>query len=451
MDAIERLHATLDRRPTAEAVCAIIREVAGDSIPAEHRATLAAAAGSRSAWYSSMSDDFDRPAPLTHKVRMLTQLLANEDITDEQVDELANDPWKLRGEIRKVGMFLGWHTGTPFTARASYNALGTAVVAGTVLSARQRNRIIRLLIRAEAAAGRMQEQIVLRHLLLVARGGLVHTITVDDFRGDPAGACFVAYFNAKKNRRRMFTLAGRDNPYDEIAQMLLAHCHPPTNWDMIARVWPNPIILARLTAEQRGVLLGIWSQYMRECAARLGTMSKDWLGQVDLRRMVVHQGIDSSTWNTVAGAYNAARAAWINLLSEGGLLDLLDVSCPGKAMRFMAADLVAMHDGKVDPQTAVWGVLPAPWQVLAGEAYCTRMVVERICRERGVDPEATGWTAPRQHSSAVGAWQVTPELVHGIEVHDPIWAGLLRRSGAWSGKKVPVDKWASNVSPAGPK
>ncbi len=450
MDAIAELHATLDRRPTTEAVCAIARRVLGDTIPQAHRRTLDAVAQSRPAWYSSMSDDFARPVPLTHKVQMLTQMLGAGDITAGQIAELANDPWKLRGEVRKLGMFLGWHTGTPFTARTPYNALGTAVVAAK-LSRRQRNRVVRLLIRTAAAAASMQEQIMLRHLLLVSRGGLVHTITLDDFRRDPAAACFVAYFNARKNQRRRFTLASRDNPYDEIAAMLLSHCKPTaTNWDMVARVWPTPIILARLTAGQRGVLLGTWTRYMRECADRLKTMHSDWMLKVDLARMVVQPGIDSSRWNTVAGAYNAARAAWINLLSMAGMPDLLDVFCPGKAMRFMAADLVAMHDGQVDPQTAVWAALPLPWQVISGEADCTRMVVERICRERGVDPEATGWTAPRQNSGAVAAWQPTPELVHGIEVQDPLWAGLLRRSGAFSGKPQP-GSWSPLTEPVSPQ
>ncbi len=41
-------------------------------------------------------------------------------------------------------------------------------------------------------------------------------------------------------------------------------------------------------------------------------------------------------------------------------MDLLEVACPGKAIRFMAADLVAWHPaggGDVDPNTAVWAAL----------------------------------------------------------------------------------------------
>jgi hypothetical protein len=160
---------------------------------------------------------------------------------------------------------------------------------------------------------------------------------------------------------------------------------------------------------------------------------------VDLNTMVVREGVDSSTWNTVASAYNAARAGWINCMASAGALELLTAACPGKAMRLIAADLAAMHrrtGGGPDPQTRVWARLPLPWQVLFDNVECTAGYVEHVCRQEGVDPYATGWLSPRQHGGKVAEVKPTPELVHGIEVADPLWAGLLRRAGYFSGRPV---------------
>ncbi len=39
----------------------------------------------------------------------------------------------------------------------------------------------------------------------------------------------------------------------------------------------------------------------------------------------------------------------------------------------------------------------------------------------------------------------TPELVHGVSIADPVWAGLLRRAGVFSGKQVKPDLAADAV------
>jgi hypothetical protein len=153
--------------------------------------------------------------------------------------------------------------------------------------------------------------------------------------------------------------------------------------------------------------------------------------------MIVRRGMDSSTWNTIAQAYNTARAGWLAAVAALGAESLLDVACPGKAMRLMAGDLAAWHSvsgSGVDPDTLVWAALPLPWEVLSGEASCTRETVAAACREQGVDPERRGWTAPRA-TGVVARFAPTPELVHGVAVSDPLWAAILRRSGAYSGKR----------------
>ena len=46
--------------------------------------------------------------------------------------------------------------------------------------------------------------------------------------------------------------------------------------------------------------------------------------------MTVGRGMDSSTWNTTASAYSAARAGWLGCVAASGALALLEPSCPGK-------------------------------------------------------------------------------------------------------------------------
>ncbi len=431
MDVVEQLHSTLDARVTSEAVAALIRTALGYRLMPAQRRVLDRAADSPRATYSSMLDDFARPVPMQHKARVLAALL------DREAGPLlsaADDPWVMSGQLHMIGPMVGWDPATGQRLNREQRA-----TYGLDLSRRRYNRLVRHLRRTRARCERMQRQVLLRQLMLVARSGLAYTVTVDEMRADVNAGCFVAYWTAQRNRRREFTLAGRDNPFDPIAQMLLDRCvarGEATDWWMIARVYPAPVVVARLADERRGELLGRWSGFMRLGAAMLRELAGGWGEQFDRETMVVRRGMDSSTWNTVAGAYNAARSAWLNCLGAAGALDLLDAACPGKVMRLMAADLVAGHrvsGGGVDPQTAVWAALPPAWEVLDGAALCTRETVEVACRAAGVDPHATGWTAPRQVGQ-VAAWKPTPELVHGVEVADPLWAGLLRRAGAWSGK-----------------
>ena len=61
----------------------------------------------------------------------------------------------------------------------------------------------------------------------------------------------------------------------------------------------------------------------------------------------------------------------------------LDALCFGKVLRLMAADVARWHQlsgGGLDPNTFVWSELPLPWEVLSGDATCTRQQVEEVCR-----------------------------------------------------------------------
>jgi hypothetical protein len=481
MDSIERLHWAVQSRVTPEAVCGIIIQTLGARLLPAQRRLLHRAAASGAGQYSSMGDDFERPVPLTHKVTVLAELLSQhgvddeavlvgrDDIPAEKLEELAQDPWKLLGELRHIAPFVGWHPGSDFGARLNRDR---REMGGIRLSRRRYNRLIRHLLRTQAQAKRMGPQILLHQLVRVSRSGLATYITVDEMRADPFAAAFVAYWTAQRNRRRAATTAGRDNPFDVIAEMLLQVCarRADTDWWMIARAYPQPGVVASLDDFHRGHLVGQWLSFMRVAAGILRGLYEAWpdvdvppvmpdsmwagrpglmpsrqarggktVKAVDLATMAVVPGIDSSTWNTAAAAYNAARGAWLNCIAASGALGLLDAACPGKAMRVIAGDVAAWHRNEGsggESQTRVWADLPLPWRVIAGDEQCPAELVEARCWEHGVDPQASGWTAPRQHAGVVSGWAPTPELVHGVEVADPLWAGLLRRSGLWSGGPV---------------
>ena len=237
----------------------------------------------------------------------------------------------------------------------------------------------------------------------------------------------------------MFTLAARENPVDRLALGLLDVAmagHRP-DWEMLAWVYPRPAVLARLTSRQLGALLGDWHAVMAGTAAEL---ERAWPGDENVNRMtmIVRRGMDSSTWNIMAQAYNAARAAWLGCVAASGALPLLEPACPGKVMRLMAADLAWWHQasgGDVDPNTAVWARLPLPWQVLAGTHRCTAADVRAACAGACLDPlPAAGWprcrTAPRRSSRRPRTWCTASPCPTRF------WAAVLRRGGAFSGKTI---------------
>lgn len=439
INALEELHATLDARARPEEVADLILSVIGDRLTRPERNLLGRAA--RHSWwrrgsYSSMTADFSRPVGADRQVATLARLFAQDadDLTDAVLD-----PVELRRIAAGAGELIGW---APDQANFRTDRLSRTQrsAAGVDLPKRQYNRRWRFLVRLSAKIDRLDTELRKRDLMLVGRSGLAADITLDRFRADPGAACFVAYFVARRNLRREFSLSGRTNPFDEIADLLYRRCvaDPDTDWWMVSRGYPVPEVVARLSAQERGELLGRWFALMRGAAEIL---QRCWDPTVERSEMIVRRGMDSSTWNTVAQAYNTARAGWLSAIAASGAERMLDAACPGKVMRLMAADLAAWHrstGGTVDPDTRVWAALPLPWQVLSGEAGCTRQTVEQVCRHYRVDPHARGWTAPRQAGRVV-AFEPTPELVHGVSIADPVWAALLRRAGVFSGKHIRDD------------
>jgi hypothetical protein len=385
--------------------------------------------------WSSMSDDFARPPAATRQLDALSYLFGHR---RANLVEAESDPAKLSQLVSSAGATIDWNGGTNFKIDRLSRA--ERAEAGIEISKRQYNRQFRLLTRLSRKIGNLDVELRKRELLLVGRSGLVADIPRERFGADPIAARFIAYFVARRNLRRQFSLQGKENPYDEVAQVLFDRClaEDDTDWWMIARVYPTPTVIAKLSDLERGELMGRWSALMRLAADILAAI---WDPKVDRKTMIVRRGMDSSTWNTIAQAYNTARAGWINTLSASGALRLLDVACPGKVMRLMAADLAYWHrasGGDVDPNTVVWAELPLPWDVLHGTTVVTRHQVATACWRNGLDPRKSGWIDSRAQGQ-VAVFKPTPELVHGVSIVDPVWAGLLRRAGVFSGKNLSRD------------
>jgi hypothetical protein len=292
VDALDRLHSSLDARPRPEDVAA--RQVA------------------------------------------TARFLFGVDGGDVDVD----DPISVLEFAALAGAEINWNLArTDFlTDRLNREARASA---GIELSKRQYNRRFRMLRRLSAKAARLERVRKMRRMTLLAAAGFVGAVDADRFRTDPDAACFIAYFTARRKLRREFTLSGRENPFDEVADLLFARCRARggTDWAMIALVCPTWDVLRRLRPDQLGELLGRWSTATRSVASSLAELWRS--SEIDKPTMIVRRGVDSSTWNALAGAYNAARAGWIACLHASGLTSLIEDAWPGKAMRVMAADLAA--------------------------------------------------------------------------------------------------------------
>lgn len=254
---------------------------------------------------------------------------------------------------------------------------------------------------------------------------------------DDGTLSFVAYYTARLGLRSVFTNSKQARPFDELAELLLGHCQ---TWEAVALVFPRRDVLDRLDREVKLTLLSKSGALLSEIGELLAKTAER--GHISADTMIVHKGNDSSTWNALAGAWNRARDFWIACLDSLGWLGMLDLYCPGKVLRLMAADVAVWHGGSdyaLHRDTMVWRELPAPWEVLRGNAECTRFMVQAACERHGVDPERSGWTGARDRT-VVEQFTPTPELVHGVKVGHPALAVLLRTIGVFSGKGLKLEK-----------
>lgn len=436
----DELFASLSARVRPEdAADAVLRLLSG-SLEVHEKATIfRAARGSlrRNALaYSSMATRFAAPSGLVRQAKRAAVLFPTVPALAERD---AADPTAVEDYLRVVGRTFGKTFGASDFLHDRLDSAARAEL-GLELSRRRYNRGFRMLRRMERKLAKLVRERRKAEFTRVGKSGLASSLSRADFGDDPDTIAFVAYYVARCNLRSEFTVFGQERPFDEIAQVLYRRClaSTRTSFFAIAHVLPTQEVLARLDDAQKGELLGRWHGLLTDIAELLAEVFD--AGGIDPRTMVVRRGNDSTTWNNTVRAWNTARAHWMALLRAMGAEDLLEAFCPGKAMALIAADVAAWHRavGHADnPELEVFARLPRPWEVLSGKASCTRADVERACAEVGVDPVATGWTAPR--TLRVTRFKPTPELVHGVTVGHPGLALVLRKAGVFSGKEV---KWS---------
>ncbi|GAA4351011.1 hypothetical protein GCM10023185_09320 [Hymenobacter saemangeumensis] len=427
-------------------------------------ATLKRAAGNslrRNAWhYTSMMEDFARPAGANKQAAKAAELLEYPlpAASDASIADYA-DPEQVRLLLQELSPRLAKNMGhnNYLTDRLDRKARQAAGLGD--LSRRQYNKRFRALRHLEEKLQQLVFTSQQHQLQMVSKHGFAHEIAYEDFSRDLFSAAFIAYYTARCNLRSEFTNQSQERPFNTVADMLFRRCRdgqppvsalrrwvtgalPPTGsspapaWWAIAQVYPAPQVLAQLSDEQKGELLGRWTALLQELA---DVLRHTWAANTFRRdSMVVKRGDDSSTWNITAGAWNKARDNWINLLYALGMEFVLEDLCPGKVLRLMAADVVAWHQqtgGQLDPNTLVWADLPLPWEVLNGTATCTRETVAAACARAGLNAAKSGWLAPRPHQ--VVPFRPTPELVHGVSVSNPYLALVLRKNKVFSGKLLP--------------
>ncbi|NNC28840.1 hypothetical protein HKM21_06135 [Longimicrobium terrae] len=430
------LYESLSARRRPEDVAETIREVLGDRLSPAEAATLETAArGSLKRvvfGYTSMLEEFARPVGLNRQIARARALF---DVAHPLSDDLCAEPGAVEGFVREVGEQIGVSFGATDFRDNRLPSKDRAAL-GIDLSRRGYNKRFRLVGRMEAKLATLIRELTKRELQIVGKSGLASRLSWEEFSADEDAACFAAYYTARRNLRSEFTIQGQQQAYDNVAEMLLQRCmrNPGANWWVVAHAYPRAHVFSRLSGEQAGQLLGRWFSILQEVA---GLLAELWSAStINRATMVVARGNDFTTWNNTAGAWNTARDNWIGLLYALGMEDLLDRTLPGKAMRLIAGDVAAWHQhsgSAPDPNLAVWNELPLPWEVLAGDAECTRATVLAACERHGVDAEKTGWTAPRPQGYAA-AFRPTPELVHGVTVANPFLAGFLKRLGYYSGK-----------------
>jgi hypothetical protein len=424
---------SLSRREEPEKVAKRIVTMLGDRAPksvvAAAKPVLSGSKFQRFGW-SSMASTFAKVHTAESQIDKaieLADVFLSKDIKPARVDEdvLAHDFNALIGRVDGANNF----------RLDRLNGQQRAEM-GLTLSRRRYNKLFRLASRLEAKNAQVKKETKKRELTLVGKAMLAGDIKPEDLADKPFTTSFIAYFTARSKLRSEFTIIGQQKPFDALSAALLAACakHEEANWLAIARVFPRDDVLARLSDEQKGMLLGRWYAILVDTAALLETAFEG--SGINLDTMVVKRGNDSTTWNVFAGAWNRARDHWMAVVAALGMSQIFEALLPGKCMRLMAGDVAAWHKasgGDLHPDTKVWRELPKPWLVLRGQAACTRTMIEQACAKHGLSPQKSGWSAPRPRNH-VASFRPTPELVHGVSVQNPYLAGMLKRMGAFSGK-----------------
>jgi hypothetical protein len=426
--SLNDLYESLQKRLRPEDVAETVIEVLGKDLSATETRVLKQATKSSMkslGWaYSSMSQDFFRAhvrlepqakvaGVLFREVPPLTAAGAMDPVkVEEFIRGISGQVHKTFGVFRKL-------------TKAERHALGL------FKCTRWYNKRYRFICRMEDKLDRMIRNEKKYLMSRVAKSSLAFRIP-QALMSDTNTACLVAYLNARMSMRSVFTNGAQERSFDTISQMLLTRCEKSasTNWLAIAYLMPDAGVVAHLSDSEKAEVLAAYWQVLWESAEILRgvrpTPGDD---------MIVERGMDSTTWNQAAGAWNKSREHWISLLHALKMEQILDRLLPGKVMRLMAADVARWHQmsGGIHPDTRVWSELPRPWDVLSGQVNCTKDMVEAACTNHGVKPEK--WVGPKLNRDPV-PFKPTPELVHGVSVASPGLALALRRAGVFSGQGI---------------
>lgn len=400
-------------------------------LPGELVAELRQLAGSPS-WHVEMNDDFDRVDPADTQLETFHALmpgLGRREVT-------ADDPQALHALVRDALQALG-ASAYPTAGEALADFRNIDLTLSCVSSRQALRKRLRFLRRLEAKIARVADTQRLRHAQMQAKSRLAHRIDPDAC--DDLTLAFCAYLAARANRRSLFMIGPQSRAQDTISAALEAHLErsAATAWDQVALVKPTLNVIQRLDDAQRGRLIGVYHAAMADAAEALGDLHPS-LPERMRAEMVMVRGVDSSRWNAYAGALNTMRSAWLNTTLACGLEEVLDVYCPGKAPRLMAADVVwwARNAGQdLHEDTRMFAALARPWDVVAGRSQQGREDVLSVAAQLGVDAQASGWVGPRAAQERERP-EPEPALVHGVVVGDPQLAVTLRRCRAFSGRAL---------------
>lgn len=426
VSSLQALFDTLDRRERPEQVARLV-EQAATLTSVEHR--IISKASSRGGLWSSMSTDFARVSNMMRQMSVARSLFFSSGDIDPA--DMAAVELFLKSANKEIAKDFEANDFKKDRLTREQRA-----AKGVEISKRQYNKRFRLLARMEGKRRRVLREQLKRSLTLASKSRLASRLTTDQFN-DVNTACFIAYYVARCNVRSVFTNQAQARPYDEICVMLMRRCRSSasTNWVAIAHVLPDVDVLQNVSPKDRGQLLGEYFGLLKSAAEFLRELWAD--NQIDRKTMVVRRGNDSTTWNVTAGAWNKLRSGWFSLLFSLGLDNWIEIMCPGKVLRLMAADVAAWHrlsGGDLHADTGPWCDIPLPWEVLNGQP-CTKQRVVEICAKWDVDPIKSGWIAPPPKRK-IARYEPTPELVHGVEVASPQLALLLRSMGVFSGKPM---------------
>lgn len=436
-EARQKLLDCIQKRPRPEDVAELILEVNPNGYKPGQKAILQRAANHsfrRGLWaYSSMAADFWRPPGAEKQVNLAATLFGVKPLSAFDCLE----PEKVEEFIKLVSPKIGKAFGQSDFKKDRLNRSQRIEARIESKGRRSYNKRFRLLRRMENKLQRMIVNAKKYKMSRIAKSSFGFRIGWDDLN-DLNTACFAAYMSSRMSMRSVFTCGSQDRAFDQVADTLLKVCEKnlTTNWLTIAQLMPDDRVIRHLNDEQKGQLVGMTFETMKEVGEFLADLATQ--PGLDLENLIVHRGNDSSSWNAAAGAWNKAREHWISLLYSLKMEEMLDHMCPGKCLRLMAADVVRWHSMSkgseaLHPDTKVWRELPAPWDVLSGKYRCTRNNIIDVCSKYKV--KIGTWTGPKGEREPV-EFKPTPELVHGVAVSSPSFALAMRKAGYFSAKSL---------------